>query len=279
MTTPFYNDDTSLTLAGYTELQRLVLGYCTDKGYPPWRFKDGRDNSPDAVGQWRQGLLAALADYLCARVWVQRWTALDGEEKLWLYLSEGEGQAKLKRHGGPIRHRTTLAIIKTQWPPREQPWHTVQVQTAALEELLSNKAGMDELIYQNQENRTAHRQRGGVFTAGAATRVAQGFQAGTQLWVFAPQQQTLDCVVATVGVQALWQASRRISTGHHNRAAQAALPLLRRCHGYRAPAHPASDRATASCQPRGHYSDVRRNYQTPAHRCPTGAVTGLGQKQ
>jgi hypothetical protein len=147
MTSLFYNDDTSLTLAGYAELQRLVLGYCKDKGYAPWRFGFERDNSLDAVEQWRQGLLAALADHLRAKVWVQRWTALDGEEKLWLYLSEGEGQAKLKRHGGPIRHRSTLAIIKTQWPRSEQPWHTVPVQTATLAELLINKVGIDELIY------------------------------------------------------------------------------------------------------------------------------------
>lgn len=147
MTSPFYNGDTSLTLAGYAELQRLALGYCKDKGYAPWRFGFERDNSLDAVEQWRQGLLAALADHLRAKVWVQRWTALDGEEKLWLYLSEGEGQAKLKRHGGPIRHRSTLAIIKTQWPRSEQPWHTVPVQTATLAELLSNKVGIDELIY------------------------------------------------------------------------------------------------------------------------------------
>jgi hypothetical protein len=123
-----------------------VTGQCR-LGYPPWRFSDGRDSSPEAVEHWRQGLLAALADYLRAKVWVQRWTALDGEEKLWLYLSEGEGQAKLKRHGGPIRHLATLAVIKTQWPPSQQPWHTVPVQTVKLEELLSNKAGIDELIY------------------------------------------------------------------------------------------------------------------------------------
>lgn len=147
MTNPFYNDDTSLTLAGYAELQRLVRGYCKDQGYPPWRFNFVRDNLPDAVEQWRQGLLSALTDYLLAKVWVQRWTALDGEEKLWLYLSAGEGQAKLKRHGGPIRHAASLAVIGTLWPPTDQPWHAASVQPGKLEELLSSKVGLDELIY------------------------------------------------------------------------------------------------------------------------------------
>jgi hypothetical protein len=59
MTSPFYNDDISLTLAGYAELQRLVLGYCNDKGYTPWRFNFERDNAPDAVAQWRQELLVS----------------------------------------------------------------------------------------------------------------------------------------------------------------------------------------------------------------------------
>lgn len=147
MTNPFYNDDTSSTLAGYAELQRLVLGYCKDQGYPPWRFNFAHDNSPDAVEQWRQGLLAALTDYLQAKVWVQRWTALDGEEKLWLYLSAGEGQAKLKRHGGPIRHAASLAVIGTLWPTTDQPWHAAPVQPGRLKELLVSKAGIDELIY------------------------------------------------------------------------------------------------------------------------------------
>jgi hypothetical protein len=59
-------------------------------------------------------------------------------------------------------------------------------------------------------------QRGRVFTAGAAARVAQGFPAGTQLWVFAPQQQTLDCVAAFAGVQDLWQGSCPVSTSAPN---------------------------------------------------------------
>jgi hypothetical protein len=38
---------------------------------------------------------------------------------------------------------------------------------------------------------------------------------------------------------------------HHNRAPQAALPMLRRCHGNRASAHLAFERATGAVQPRG----------------------------
>ena len=136
MTNPFYNGDTSLTLAGYAEVQRLVLGYCKDQGYPPWRFNFERDNAPDAVEQWRQGLLAALTDYLQAKVWVQSWTAIDGEEKLWLYLRAEEGLEKLKRHGGPIRHAASLAIIGTPWPPYEQPWHTVPMQQMKFDVIL-----------------------------------------------------------------------------------------------------------------------------------------------
>ena len=37
--------------------------------------------------------------------------------------------------------------------------------------------------------------------AAAAACSAQGFQAGTQLWLFAPQQQAADCAAA-LGVQA-----------------------------------------------------------------------------
>ncbi len=136
MTNPFYNGDTSLTLAGYAEVQRLVFGYCNDKRYPPWRFNFECDNAPHTVEQWRQGLLAALADHLRAKVWVQRWTAIDGEEKLWLYLSAEEGQEKLKRHGGPIRYAASLAIIGTLWPPNEQPWHTVPMQQMKFDVIL-----------------------------------------------------------------------------------------------------------------------------------------------
>jgi hypothetical protein len=40
-----------------------------------------------------------------------------------------------------------------------------------------------------------------IFTPGVAARAAQGFQACTQLRVFASQQQAADCVAALVGVQ------------------------------------------------------------------------------
>ena len=129
-----------------------------------------------------------------------------------------------------------------------------------------------------RENRTAHGQRGGVFTAGAATCVAQGFQEGSQLWLFAPQQQTLDCLAAFVGVQVLWQAFSRISTAHHNRVAQAALPLLRRSHGYRTSAHLAGVLATKAVQQRGSCCYLNQGF-TPAHQYPPGAVVGFGQKQ
>ena len=40
---------------------------------------------------------------------------------------------------------------------------------------------------------------------GVAACLAQELSAGTQLWFFAPQQQAIDCIFATAGVQALWQ--------------------------------------------------------------------------
>jgi hypothetical protein len=49
----------------------------------------------------------------------------------------------------------------------------------------------------------------------------------------------------------LWEAADQLSTGcHHHTAAQAALPMLWRCHGDRASVR-AIDRATGAVQPRG----------------------------
>ena len=68
--------------------------------------------------------------------------------------------------------------------------------------------------------------------AAAAACSAQGFQAGTQLWLFAPQQQTADCAAA-LGVQ----DSPGSRAGLGQTAPNFALPVLWPGDANRAKAH------------------------------------------
>ena len=85
---------------------------------------------------------------------------------------------------------------------------------------------------QDQEDGAAHRQRGHLLVAGAATRAAQGLSAFAQLWLSAPQQQAPDRVAAPVGVQKARHFGPAMLT---TTAPATAVPVLRRCDGHRAP--------------------------------------------
>lgn len=128
-----------------------------------------------------------------------------------------------------------------------------------------------QVTYRWRDSKTgkpAQRTVSGVEFLRAAARFAQGLSACAQLWVFTPQQQATDCLAALVGVQALCQGARPISTSYPNAAAQAALPLLRRCYGCCAPTHLAIERATGAVQPRGYCSHVKLKNQNQRISAP-----------
>ena len=79
------------------------------------------------------------------------------------------------------------------------------------------------------------------FMAAGAAWVTKGFQAGPQLWLFAPQHQTADCAAA-LGVQ----DSPGSRAGLGQTAPNFALPVLRRSNANRAKAHaPTGARSSA----------------------------------
>ena len=78
---------------------------------------------------------------------------------------------------------------------------------------------------------------------GAATRAAQRLSALAQLWLFASQQQALDCAAEIVGVQAVAQRA------HPSCAATAtAVHMLRFAHGDLAAKNMAIHRRAADAQ-------------------------------
>lgn len=129
-----------LTVHGIWALAQAVHGFCDKQRYPLWRFT--HENHDDAaIAAWQQSFIAALADWLEVRLWVEEYER-DGGVSLLVHLSEREFLCCERRPRKPSRHLWTLELEPHS--PRSEPTHCGQMR---LGELLQTRHGVDGLIY------------------------------------------------------------------------------------------------------------------------------------
>ena len=168
--------------------------------------------------------------------------ALDADKGLWRTLRKSaKGEGYLFNHKAlakVFRAKLLAALAEEGLPlPADCPEKWV-VDCKWRHHWLPERPGHLSLArQQDPKDSAAHRQWGRLSLADVAACPAQGFQAHAQLWLFAPQQQTLDRALEVAGVQTTRRPSiAATDPGHHAHAPPpAAVHLLRRAHGDRAP--------------------------------------------
>ena len=147
-----FNPDRTMTLHGHWALQQAVLAYCTSKGYLLRQLKSGMapNATSEVLNHWRQEFAQALADFAQPRVFAHGWS-LEGDfgnEKIRLYLSEGEARACQTRVRAPFRDFLSRRIRNDDWPIDSAVlWRKAPTKPITLAELVGTDAGIDELIY------------------------------------------------------------------------------------------------------------------------------------
>lgn len=141
-----FNPDHTLALHGHWALQQAVLAYCTSMGYLLRQLKSGMapNATPEVLNHWRQEFAQALADFAQPRVFAHGWS-LEGDfgnEKIRLYLSEGEARACQTRVRAPFRDFLSLRIRNDDWPIDSAVlWRKAPTQSITLANLLRTDAG------------------------------------------------------------------------------------------------------------------------------------------
>jgi Putative transposase/TrwC relaxase len=99
---------------------------------------------------------------------------------------------------------------------------------------------------------------------GVAACLAQELSAGTQLWFLHPNSKRLIAFLRLLVFKPCGKASTEQRQTTQTERPQAALSLLRRCHGNRTTAHLAIDRATRAVQRRGLCRQLNPSIHTSA---------------
>lgn len=129
-----------LTAHGIWALAQAVHGFCDKQRYPLWRF--AQENHHDAaIAAWQQTFIAALADWLEVRLWVEEYERDWGMSAL-VHLSEREYLCCERRPRKPYRNPWTLELEPSA--PKSDPKRCGQMR---LGDLLQTRHGVDGVIY------------------------------------------------------------------------------------------------------------------------------------
>lgn len=129
-----------LTVHGIWALAQAVHGFCDKQRYPLWRFT--HENHDDAaIAAWQQSFIAALADWLEVRLWVEKYDR-DGGISALVHINEREFLCCERRPRKPYRNPWTLELEPSS--PRFKAKRCGQIR---LGELLQTRHGVDALIY------------------------------------------------------------------------------------------------------------------------------------
>lgn len=137
-----------LTAHGIWALAQAVHGFCDKQRYPLWRFTHEKHNEA-AIAAWQQSFIAALADWMEVRFWVEEYER-DWGMSAQVHLSEREFLCCERRPRKPYRNLSTLELEPSS--PRSESMRCSQIR---LGELLQTRHGVDGLIYRLDKKNVA----------------------------------------------------------------------------------------------------------------------------